>query len=78
MKSFLSQANKIHHVLSNISHNLSGYTAKTMAGIMKKTLINGTIGVYKSVQIATLATLKSQVTFTIIRGVIYISDMWIM
>ena len=78
IKSFLAQANKIHHVLSKVGHNLSGYTVKSMAALMKKTLVGGTISAYKSVQIATLAALNSQVTFTIINGVILISDMWVM
>lgn len=77
VKSFLSQANKIHHVLGKAGHNLAGYTAKTMGKLMKKTLAKGIIGAYKSVESAYWAVAGSEVTFVIVDGLIKISDMWI-
>ena len=77
VKAFMSQANKVHHVLSKAGHNLSGYTAKSMGTLMKKTLINGVVGPYKSVQSAYWAVANSEVSFTIVKGVLKVSDMWI-
>lgn len=77
VKAFMSQANKVHHVLGKAGHNLSGYTAKSMGNLMKKTLKNGVVGPYKSVQSAYWAVKKSEVTFNIVKGVLKISDMWI-
>ena len=77
VKAFASQANKVHHVLSKAGHNLSGYTAKAMKKLMRKTLTNGVVGPYKSVQSAYWATMNSEVTFTIVNGILKISDMWI-
>ena len=77
VKNFMSQANKVHHVLSKAEHNLSGYTTKTLGTLMKKTLTKGVVGPYKGVQSAYWAHMKSEVSFTIVRGVLKISDMWI-
>ena len=49
VKTFLSQANKVNHVLGKASHNLKGYTVKTMGRLMKKTLEKGVYAAYKSV-----------------------------
>ena len=77
VKAFMSQANKVHHVLSNAEHNLSGHTLKAMGTLMKNTLKNGMVGPYKSVQSAYWAAANSEVTFTIIKDALKISDMWI-
>ena len=77
VKSFVSQENKVHHVLSKAGHKLSGYTTKSMGKLMKRTLADGVVGSYKSVQSAVLAPIGSEVTFTIIGGAIKVSDMWI-
>ena len=37
VRSFLSQANKVHHVLGKAAHNLSNYTVKSMGKLMKQT-----------------------------------------
>ena len=76
VKAFLSQPNKVHHVLGKAGHNLSGYTAKSMGSLMRRTLAKGAIGPYKKVQSAYWAAKKSEVTFTIIRGILKIGDMW--
>ena len=77
VKSFVSQDNKVHHVMNKAAHNLSNYTVKAMTKLMKKTLKKGTVEAYKKVKSAFLASTSSEVTFTIINGIIYISDMWI-
>ena len=77
VKAVLSQTNKVHHILDNVGHNLSGYTKKSLASLMKNTLSKGIIGTYKSVQSAYWHAMNSEVTFVIINGVIKISDMWI-
>jgi RHS repeat-associated protein len=77
VKTFVSQENKVHHVLGKVSHKLSGYTPKSMGKLMKRTLADGVVGSYKSVQSAVLAPIGSEVTFTIIGGAIKVSDMWI-
>ena len=77
VKTFLSQANKVHHVLSKSAHKLAGYTTKSLGKLMKKTMIKGVIGTYKTVQSAFWAAAGSEVTFVIIDGVIKISDMWL-
>ncbi len=77
VKAVLSQTNKVHHILDNVGHNLSGYTKKSLASLMKNTLSKGIIGTYKSVQSAYWYAMNSEVTFVIINGVIKISDMWI-
>ena len=77
VKAFMSQPNKVHHVLNKAGHHLSGYTTKTLGTLMKKTLKNGVIGSYKSVQSAYWTAAKSEVTFTIAKGALKISDMWI-
>ena len=77
VKAFMSQANKVHHVLNNAGHNMAGYTIKTMETLMKNTLKNGAVGLYKSVQSAFWAAENSEVTFTILDGILRISNMWI-
>lgn len=77
VKTFMSQANKVHHVLSKTEHNLTGYTAKSMEKLMKKTLVNGVIKPYNTVQSANWAVANSKVTFTTVKGILKISDMWI-
>ena len=77
VRSFIAQSNKVHHVLGKTAHNLSNYTVKAMTKLMKKTLKKGTVEAYKKVLSAFLSTTGSKVTFTIINGIIYISDMWI-
>ena len=77
VKASASQANKVHHVLNKSMHNLANYTAKNMIKLMKNTLKKGIVGPYKKVKSAFLASTSSEVTFTIINGIIYISDMWI-
>ena len=77
VKSFLSQANKVHHVLGQAKHKLAGYTAKTIGKLMKKTLAKGVVSAYNSAKAAYWAVTGSEVTFVIIDGVIKISDMWI-
>lgn len=77
VKTFFSQQNKVHKLLKLSRHNLSGYTSKTAAKLMKRTLSKGVFEAYKSVQSMYLASMNSQVTYVIINGVIAISDMWI-
>ena len=77
VKSFMSNTNNIKHVLGKAKHNLSGYTAKSMGKLMKKTLAKGTYEAYKTVNSMVLASTNSQVTYVIINGVIKIGDMWI-
>ena len=77
VKSFMSNTNNINHVLGKAQHNLSGYTAKSMGKLMKKTLAKGTYEVYKTVNSMVLASTNSQVTYVIINGIIKIGDMWI-
>ena len=77
VKSFVSQDNKVHHVMNKAAHNLSNYTVKAMTKLMKRTLKKGTVEAYKKVKSAFLASTSSEVTFTIINGIIYISNMWI-
>ena len=77
VKSFLSQANKVHHVLGQSKHKLVGYTTKTMGKLMKKTLAKGVVSAYGKAQSAYRAIAGSEVTFVVIDGVIKISDMWI-
>ncbi len=77
VKTFVSQANKVNHVLNNPAHKLTGYTTKSMGRLMKKTLSKGIVGSYKSVQSAYWAAMGSEVTFVVIDNVIKISDMWI-
>lgn len=77
VRSFTSQANKVHHVLGNAGHKLTGYTEKTMSKLMKNTLKHGVVGPYKSVQSAFWSVKNSEVSFTIVSGIIKISDMWI-
>ena len=77
VKAFMSQANKVNHVLKPARHNLAGYTLNALEKLMSNTLANGTIGTYKSVQSAYWAVMNSEVTFTIIKGDIKVSDMWI-
>ena len=77
VKIFLSQANKVHHVLGQAKHKLVGYTTKTMGKLMKKTLAKGVVSAYGKAQSAYWAIAGSEVTFVVIDGVIKISDMWI-
>ena len=77
VKSFLSNRNNIHHVLDKPAHKLIGYSEKAMAKLMKNTLAKGVYEAYKTVDSMVLASTNSQVTYIIIDGVIYISDMWI-
>ena len=77
VKTFLSQANKVHHVLGQAKHKLVGYTTKAMGKLMKKTLAKGVVGAYGKAQSAYWAIAGSEVTFVVIDGVIKISDMWI-
>ena len=77
VKSFMSNTNNINHVLGKAKHNLSGYTAKSMGKLMKKTLAKGTYEAYKTVNSMVLASTNSQVTYVIIDGIIKIGDMWI-
>ena len=77
VKTFFSQQNKVYKLLKLSRHNLSGYTSKTAAKLMKRTLSKGVFEAYKSVQSMYLASMNSQVTYVIINGVIAISDMWI-
>ncbi len=77
VKTFLSQTNKVNHVLGKTGHNLTGYTVKSMGKLMKQTLMKGVVSPYKSVRSAYWIIKGSEVTFTIINGVIKISDMWI-
>ena len=77
VKSFMTQTNKVNHVLGKAQHNLSGYTTKEMGKLMKKTLAKGSFEAYKSVSSMVLASTNSQVTYVIINGTIAISDMWI-
>lgn len=77
VKTFFSQQNKVHKLLKLSRHNLSGYTSKTAAKLMKRTLSKGVFEAYKSVQSMYLASMNSQVTYVIINGIIAISDMWI-
>ena len=77
LKSFLSQANRIQHVLGKSQHNLTGYSIKAMGKLMKQTLAKGTYIAYKTVDSMFWAAAGSQVTYKIIDGIIYISDMWI-
>ena len=77
LKSFLSQANRIQHVLGKSQHNLTGYSIKAMGKLMKQTLAKGTYIAYKTVDSMFWAAAGSQVTYRIIDGIIYISDMWI-
>ena len=77
VKAFVSQGNKVNHVLGQAKHKLVGYTTKTMGKLMKKTLAKGVIGAYKSVESAYWAVVGSEVTYIIIDGAIKISDMWI-
>ena len=74
---FFSQTNKVHKLFKLTRHNLSNYTVKTAAKLMKKTLARGTFEVYKTVNSMFLASTNSQVTYVIINDVIAISDMWI-
>ena len=77
VKNFISQANKVNHVLGKAGHNLTGYTAKSMGSLMKNTLKKGVVGVYKNVESAYWQVMGSEVTFAIVDGLIRISDMWI-
>lgn len=77
VKAFMSQANKVNHVLAKSAHNLGGYSAKAMGKLMKNTLAKGTYLAYKSVDSMFWSALNSQVTYVIIDGIIKISDMWI-
>ena len=77
VKAFVSQANKVHHVLGKTGHNLAGYTTKSMGNLMRRTLINGSVEPYKSVFSAYWARKNSEVTFNIVNGALKISDMWI-
>ena len=77
VKTFMSQTNKVNHVLGKTQHNLSGYTAKSMVKLMRKTLAKGTFEAYKTVNSMVLLSSNSQVTYVIINGAIMISDMWI-
>lgn len=36
VKTFVSQANKVNHVLGKADYNLTGFTTKTMGKLMKK------------------------------------------
>lgn len=44
VKSFLSQASKVHHVLGQSKHKLAGCASKFMGQLMKKTLAKGGVG----------------------------------
>lgn len=77
VKSFLSQSNKVHHVLGKAGHKLTGYNAKSMGKLMKQTLSKGVVESYKSVESVYWSEKGSQVTFAMINDVIKISDMWI-
>ena len=77
VKSFLTQSNKIKHVLGNAGHKLRGYSTKAMGKLMKQTLARGQLAPYKKVaQSAYWAIANSEVTFVIIDGAIKISNMW--
>lgn len=52
-------------------------SVKAVGKLMKKTLINGAVGPYKSVQSAFWAIMNSEVTFKVVGTAIMISDMWI-
>lgn len=77
VKSFFSQPNKVHKLLKLSRHNLSGYTSKTASKLMKDTLAKGVIDSYKSVHSAYWSTMNSEVTYTFVKGVLTVSDMWI-
>ena len=77
VQAFFSQPNKVHKLFKLARHNLSGYTPKTGAKLMRDTLANGVIGTYKSVLSASWSAMNSEVTFRIIDDVIKVSDMWI-
>ena len=73
----LRNPNKMHHILKNPSHNLTNYTTRAAGQLMKKTLVNGTVTAYKTVSSVVWTVMNSQVTYTIIGGVIMIGDMWL-
>jgi hypothetical protein len=77
VKNFFGQSNKVNKLFGKSAHDLAGYTSKTAAQLMRKTLINGTISAYGSARTAIWSVMGSQVTFVIINGAIMISDMWI-
>jgi hypothetical protein len=74
---FLSQANKVHHVVSNVEHALVGDSVSSLEKLMRITFAHGTVSTYRTVQSVFWALKNSEVTFKIVDGTIKISDMWI-
>ena len=75
VKKTLANSNKMSHIMQP-KHGLPN-SVKAVGKLMKKTLINGAVGPYKSVQSAFWAIMNSEVTFKVVGTAIMISDMWI-
>ncbi len=76
-KQALANSNKLGHIMQS-KHNLPSDVNK-VGSLMKKTLLKGKISVYKNggANIATWTRRGSQITYKIIKGVVRISDFWI-
>ena len=77
IKNFYSIPNKVSKMLNVQHHFLSGYTAETSAALMKDTLANGVVGTYKAVKSVYWSVMNSEVAYTMVDGVLTISNMWI-
>ena len=75
VKKTIADPKRMSHIMRP-QHKLPG-SLKEVGKLMKKTLINGTVTPYKSVSSVVWKVANSQVTYTIIGGIIKISDMWI-
>ncbi len=77
MKTFLSQGNKVHHAFANPAHKFTDYTFRSFTKLVRNTMIKGVVGPYKNVLSTYWSVANSEVSFTIIKSKIMISDAWI-